>query len=90
MISSVMIIAFLSTDLLILNRNSRFDDVKKMLRIIENSLKRMEDKKIPRILKNIYIQTTSKNPKNTIEQLIEKFISNKEIFQGINFPYIFT
>ena len=85
----VMIIAFLSTDLLILNRNSRFDDVKKMLRIIENSLKRMEDKKIPRILKNIYIQTTSKKPKNTIEQLIDNFISNKELFRGINFAYIY-
>jgi hypothetical protein len=60
-----------------------------MLRIIETSLKKMEDKKIPRILKSIYIKTTSKNPKNTIEQLFEKFISNKEIFQGINFSYIY-
>ena len=85
----VSIIAFLSTDLLILNRNPRFDDVKKMLRIIENSLKKVENKKIPRILKNIYIQTTSKKPKNTIEQLKEKFIANKELFRGINFSYIY-
>ena len=85
----VSIIAFLSTDLLILNRNIRYDDIKKMLRIIESSLKKVENKKIPRILKNIYIQTISKNPKNTIEQLIEKFIENKELFRGINFSYIY-
>lgn len=36
----VMIIAFLSTDLLILNRNPIFDDVKKMIKIIETSLKK--------------------------------------------------
>ena len=58
----VMVIAFLSTDLIILNRNTRADDVKKIIRIIEKSLEIMNKKQIPRILKknlytNNYIQT---------------------------------
>ena len=57
----VMIIAFLSTDLIILNRNARYDDVKKVIKIIENSLKKMMNQKIPRIIRNIYIQM-KKNP----------------------------
>ncbi len=46
----IMIIAFLSTDLIILNRNAGNDDLKKIIRIFEKSLKIMGDKNIPRIL----------------------------------------
>ena len=53
----VMIIAFLSTDLIILNNKPRYDEVRKMIKIIENSLKKMQQMNIPRILKRIYIQT---------------------------------
>jgi len=46
----IMIISFLSTDLIILNRNAGNDDLKKIIRIFEKSLKIMGDKNIPRIL----------------------------------------
>ena len=85
----IMIIAFLSTDLIILNRNTRSDDVKRILRIIEKSLEKMKKKQIPRILKNIYIQTCISKPKKTIKEYIEQFIENKEIFEGINFEYLY-
>ena len=85
----IMIIAFLSTDLIILNRNPRYDDVKKMIKIIENSLKKMKDKQMPKILKNIFIQTISKKPKKTIKEMLEEFHYNKDIFIGINFKYIY-
>jgi hypothetical protein len=70
----VMIIAFLSTDLIILNNKLRYDEVKKMIKIIENSLKRMQKLNIPRILKVIYIQTIKKPKKQKpIEELLESF-----------------
>ena len=86
----VMIIAFLSTDLIILNRNARFDDIRKMLKIIENSLKKMRKMNIIRLLKVIYIQTT-KNPnkQKPIEKLLEDFQFDKNAFEGIKFKYIY-
>ena len=83
-----MIIAFLSTDLLILNRDPRMDNVKKMIIIIQNIIKQMNSQNIPRILKNIYIQITKK-PKKTINELLESYNYDKKLFQGINFDYIF-
>jgi len=86
----VMIIAFLSTDIIILNKSSRYDEVKKILKIIENSLKRMRELNIPRILKNIYIQTI-KSPKNQqpIEELLKIFNYDEDIFQMIKFKLLF-
>lgn len=52
----VMVISFLCTEIIILNRNTRLDDTKKVLNIIKNSLKKMRDSNIPKILKTIYIQ----------------------------------
>ena len=85
----VMIIAFLSTELIILNRDARYDNVKKVLTIIANSLKRMNKGKIPRILKTIYIQTVLKKPKLSIEQMLEKFHIDKNAFNTIKFEYIY-
>ena len=45
----VMIISFLSTDLIILNRNQRADDVKVIINIISNGLKKMDEMNVPRI-----------------------------------------
>ena len=86
----VMIIAFLSTDLIILNNKLRYDEVKKMIKIIENSLKRMRKLNIPRTLKVIYIQTIQ-NPENpkTIEELLKTFEYDKNIFQMIKFQFIY-
>ena len=85
----VMIIAFLSTELLILNRDARFDSVKKVIKIIENSLKKMKERKMPRILKTIYIQTIHKKPKKTIEEMLEGFGYDKNVFDNIKFEYIY-
>ena len=85
----VMIIAFLSTDLIIFNRNGRYDDVRKILNIIENSLRKMIEQKVPRILRNIYIQTDVKTPENTIEQLLDQFVKNRNTFKGIRFEYLY-
>ena len=51
-----MIISFICSEIIILNRNPRLDDTKKVLNIIKNSLKKMKDSNIPKILKTIYIQ----------------------------------
>ena len=52
----VMIISFICSEIIILNRNTRWDDSKKVLNIIKNSLKKMKESNIPKILKKIYIQ----------------------------------
>lgn len=52
----VMIISFICSEIIILNRNTRLDDTKKVLNITKNSLKKMQDSNIPKILKTIYIQ----------------------------------
>lgn len=80
----VIIIAFLSTDLIILNRNPRSDVVRKIMKIIENGLKRMQKRNIPIILKNIYIQTDKK----PIEEL-ENFDYDKKTFKMIKFQNIY-
>ena len=52
----VMVISFICSEIIILNRNTRLDDTKKVLNIIKNSLAKMRDSNIPKILKTIYIQ----------------------------------
>ena len=52
----VMVISFICSEIIILNRNTRLDDTKKVLNIINNSLKKMRESNIPKILKTIYIQ----------------------------------
>ena len=47
----------------------------------------MKELNIPRILKKIYIQ--KKNTEKTIEELLEEFGYDKDIFKGIKFEYIF-
>lgn len=85
-----MIVAFLSTDLIILNEGPRFEEVKKMIKIVEIGLKKMKKLKITRILKVIYIQATKKsNLKIPIEELLETFKYNKTVFKNIKFKYIY-
>jgi len=56
----IMIVAFISTDIVIVNRGTRMDDAKKILNIIWNSLEKMNKLGLPRILKTIWIQVTKK------------------------------
>ena len=85
----VMIIAFLSSELIIFKGKERFDDVGKIIKIIQIGLKKMKKLNMPRILKIIYIQTTIKEPIEPIEKLLEKFKYDKNIFNNIKFKYIY-
>jgi len=51
-----MIVAFIATDIIIVNRGCRFDDELKILRIIWFSLDKIDKLGFPKILKNIWIQ----------------------------------
>ena len=51
-----MIISFLSSDIIILNRNSRLDDTKKIFEIVRHGLEKMNEYGIPHVLRNILIQ----------------------------------
>jgi len=51
-----MIVAFIATDIIIVNKGCRMDDVKKILSITWNSLDKMNKLGLPKILKNIWIQ----------------------------------
>lgn len=55
-----MIISFICSEIIILNRNTRLDDTKKVLNIIKNSLLKMKESNIPKLLKKIYIQMKKK------------------------------
>ena len=85
----VMIIAFLSSELIIFNRNEKYDIVGKIIKTIEKGLKKMEKLYIPRMLKVIYIQTIVKKPKETIEKLLENIKYDKNIFKMIKFKFIY-
>ena len=68
----VMIISFLCTQIIILNRNTRLDDTKKVLNIIKNSLKKMRESNIPKILKTIYIQVDDEDEIATFNQKLSE------------------
>ena len=55
-----MIISFICSEIIILNRNTRLDDTKKVLNIIKNSLLKMKESNISKLLKKIYIQMKKK------------------------------
>jgi len=86
----VMIVAFLSTDLIILNDKPRYDQVKKMIKIIEKIFKEMQEKNIIRILKVIYIQTIKGSINQmSIEELLKIFEYDERVFKNIKFQYIY-
>ena len=68
----VMIISFICTEIIILNRNTRLDDTKKVLNIVKNSLKKMRDSNIPKILKTIYIQIDDEDEINNFNEKLNE------------------
>ena len=68
----VMIISFICTEIIILNRNTRLDDTKKVLNIVKNSLKKMRDSIIPKILKTIYIQIDDEDEINNFNEKLNE------------------
>ena len=67
-----IIISFLSTELIILNRGPRYEQVKYILGIMQRGFKEFKKKGIPKMLKKIYIQYDTKrgfNKLNTLKTL---------------------
>jgi len=52
----IMIVVFIATDIIIVNRKTCMDDVKNILSIVWNSLDKMNNLGLPKMLKNIWIQ----------------------------------
>ncbi len=64
-----MIVAFISTDIIIVNQD-RMDDVKKILSIIWNSLEKMKKLGLPKLLKEILVQLDDEDKINTFQDIM--------------------
>ena len=68
---SIMISAYISTDIIIVNSSTRLDDVIKILSIMCNSLDKMKILGIPYLLKNIWVQIDDEDEKEEIENRLK-------------------
>lgn len=73
----IMIVAFISTDIIIVNRD-RMDDVKKILSIIWNSLEKMKKLGLPKLLKAIWVQLYDEEKINTFQDIINSIDNSSE------------
>ena len=73
-----MIVAFISTDIIIVNRSDRMDDVKKILSIIWNSLEKMKKLGLPKLLKAIWVQLYDEEKINTFQDIINSIDNSSE------------
>ena len=67
----IMIVAFIATDLIVVNKIDLLDDVKKILSIVSNSLDKMKKLGLPKILKNIWIQIEDEDKLPKFEKIME-------------------
>ena len=67
----IMIVAFIATDIIIINKTDRMEDVKKILSITWNSLEKMHSLGLPKILKNIWIQIANYDKLETFEEIMD-------------------
>ena len=74
----IMIVAFIATDIIIVNRNYRMDDVKKILSITWNSLDKMDNLGLPKILKNIWIQMVREKNIQKFEEIMDSIDNSSE------------
>ena len=79
----VMIISFICSEIIILNRNTRLDDTKKVLNIIKNSLRKMKESNIPKILKKIYIQIDDEDEINEFDNKLNEIGYSKNSIETI-------
>lgn len=69
----IMIVAFISTDIIVVNRDAtRMDEVKKMMSIIWNSLEKMKQLGLPKILKTIWVQISDEDELPKFKQIMEE------------------
>ena len=79
-----MIISFLASDIIILNSNRRYDDIKKILIMIKSSLFKMKQANIPKVLRTILIQVDNENDDELdIEKILNEMDSKLCDFDGI-------
>ena len=65
-----MIVAFISTDIIIVNRSDHMDNVKKILDIIWNSLDIMKILGLPKLLKAIWVQFDDEDKINIFQDIM--------------------
>ena len=85
----VMVISFICSQIIILNRNTRLDDTKKVLNIIKNSLAKMRDSNIPKILKTIYIQIDDEEEIPNFNRKLEEIGYNPNSIESITIKPIY-
>lgn len=85
----VLLISFLCSEIIILNRNSRAEEVKKILNIIKNSLTKMREANIPKLLKNIYIQMPYKKHFDKFSQFLTGLGYNPDSIESVKINPIF-
>ena len=86
----IMIVAFIATDLIVVNKTERKDDIKKILSIVSNSLDKMKNLGLPRILKNIWVQIEDDRKIPEFEKLMDSLDNNIQKWEkkGINiYPF---
>lgn len=86
-----MILAFISTDIVLLNRDARCDALKKVFGILKISFKKMNSLNIPRVLRNILIQMPTKKKRDNfkLEAFLEEMNCSEEDFKGISIKPFF-
>jgi len=72
----IMIVAFIATDLIVVNKTERKDDIKKILSIVSNSLDKMKKLGLPRILKNIWVQIEDDRRLPEFENMMDSLDNN--------------
>lgn len=77
----IMIVAFIATDIIVVNRSTRLDEVKKILNIIWNSLEKMKQLGLPRILKTIWVQLCGDEELETFEEDMKSIDNSFEKWQ---------
>ena len=85
----IMIISFICSEVIILNRNTRLDDTKKVLNIIKNSLSKMKESNIPKILKTIYIQVDDEDEIPDFENKLSEIGYKTNSIEGITIKYFY-
>ena len=74
----IMIVAFIATDIIIVNKGCRMDEVKKILSITWNSLDKMKKLGLPKILKNIWIQMDDEEKIPQFEEILISIDNSSE------------
>ena len=84
-----MVISFICTEIIVLNRNTRLDDTKKVLNIIKNSLKKMRESNIPKILRTIYIQIDDEDEIDSFNEKLEEIGYSPDTIETITIRPIY-